>query len=102
MKAHALGEVDSVLVTGTQDVGAALPLARACLVEDRGWTTDEADEWLSGRLGRATSGVIVPASQDDRDWLGYTWWWREGDGGGRVKAVVWDAISRGRVNGEPS
>ena len=87
MKAHRLGETGEVLVTGTQDIEAARPLALDCLIDD-GLTDDEAREFLASRTARATQGVTVPASRSDRDWLGYTWWWREGDGGGRVKAVV--------------
>lgn len=89
MRAHLLGESGDLLVTGTQDVDAARPLAYECLIEN-GLTDEEAASDLTQRTARTTSGVTVPTSQPDRQWLGYTWWWREGDGGGRVKAVLFE------------
>lgn len=99
MRAHLLGETGEILVTGTQDVDVAKPLARTALIEDNGYTDDEADAELSARVGRATAGVIVPANKEDRHFFGYTWWWREGYGGGRVKAVVFENEWRSRHKG---
>jgi hypothetical protein len=85
MKGHRLGETGEVLITGTQDAVEARPLALTTLVEN-GLTDDEAAAWLAENPGRVTRGHIVPAGVDH--WLGYSWFWKDGRGVGRVRAVV--------------
>lgn len=82
MRAHWLGDGEQVLVTGTQDVDAALAHL----------DTYEPDmfEMATECGGTAVRGSIIPADKSTREITGWGFLWHQGHGkdGGRVKAVI--------------
>jgi hypothetical protein len=77
MKVHQMSEPwFSILVTGTDDVGAAREAAESTVAEYFGRDDEMIAAFWDNHPPRQETGRIVPAQPDNPE--GVSWWWRSG------------------------